>query len=83
MLAELGAAGIGAGIHYPAPVHRLPAFADLGDRAGAFPVAERAAGEILSLPMFPGITADQQERVAAALRQAVHSSDREAVRVLP
>jgi len=70
--AALQAAGIGAGVHYPAPVHLLPAFAGLGlGDAGAFPVAERLAGEILSLPMFPGITAGQQERVVAALRAAL------------
>lgn len=71
VLARLGEAGIGAGIHYPAPVHLLPAFADLGLPAGSFPTAERLAGEILSLPMFPGITREQQERVAEALRAAV------------
>jgi dTDP-4-amino-4,6-dideoxygalactose transaminase len=70
VLAELAAAGIHAGIHYPAPVHLLPAFADLG-RPGAVPVAERWAGEILSLPIFPGITAAQQEWVAEVLTRAV------------
>jgi dTDP-4-amino-4,6-dideoxygalactose transaminase len=62
---------IGAGIHYPAPVHLLPAFAHLGLGVGSMPVAERLAGEILSLPMFPGITVDQQERVADSLRNAL------------
>jgi dTDP-4-amino-4,6-dideoxygalactose transaminase len=71
VLAELNAAGIGAGIHYPSPVHLLPAFAGLGLGQGSFPVAEAIAGEILSLPMYPGITAEQQERVAAALSAAV------------
>lgn len=71
VLAALGRNGIGAGIHYPAPVHRLPAFAFLGLGLGSMPVAERTAGEILSLPMFPGITALQQEQVADALRQAL------------
>jgi dTDP-4-amino-4,6-dideoxygalactose transaminase len=65
--AALTAAGIGTGIHYPAPVHRLKAFEFLGYRQGAFPVAERLAGEILSLPMFPGITRRQQEQVVEAL----------------
>jgi dTDP-4-amino-4,6-dideoxygalactose transaminase len=64
LAAACGQAGVGTGIHYPLPVHLLPAFADLGLPAGAFPVAERLAGEILSLPMFPGITSAQQERVA-------------------
>ena len=70
LLGRLTAAGIGAGIHYPAPVHLTPAFADLGFGRGAFPVAERLAHEILSLPMFPGITRGQQERVVAALTGA-------------
>jgi len=63
--------GIGAGIHYPVPMHLQGAFASLGHKRGDFPVAERAADEILSLPLFPEITPDQQERVAAALRQAL------------
>lgn len=67
----LAAEGIGAGIHYPTPVHRTGAFADLGYPAGAFPVAERLADEVISLPLFPEITADQQERVATALRTAL------------
>jgi dTDP-4-amino-4,6-dideoxygalactose transaminase len=71
VLERLQAAGIGTGIHYPAPIHRMPAFAHLGHRLGEFPAAERAAGEILSLPMFPGITAAQQERVADVLVEAV------------
>ena len=64
----LDRAGVAHGLHYPAPVHFLEAFADLGYGPGDFPVAERAAGRILSLPMFPGITPEQQERVAAAVR---------------
>jgi dTDP-4-amino-4,6-dideoxygalactose transaminase len=63
----LHAAGIEAGIHYPAPVHLTPAFGHLGHGPGSFPHAERAAAEILSLPLFPGITAAQQERVVATL----------------
>jgi dTDP-4-amino-4,6-dideoxygalactose transaminase len=74
VIRELHAAGVAAGIHYPVPLHLTPALAELGYAEGAFPVAERAAREILSLPLFPGITPAQQERVvsalAAALRQA-------------
>ena len=51
------AQGIQTGIHYPTPVHLLPAFADLGYQAGQFPHSERAANEVLSLPMFPELTA--------------------------
>lgn len=66
VLTELSAARIGAGIHYPAPIHRIKAFADrfAGER---YPEAEAAAERILSLPIFPGITAAQQERVVDVL----------------
>jgi dTDP-4-amino-4,6-dideoxygalactose transaminase len=70
LLAKLNADGIGAGLHYPIPVHLTPAFADLGYGAGSFPNAERAAGEILSLPLYPQITAAQQERVVGSLKAA-------------
>lgn len=71
VMADLGGAGIGSGIHYPTPVPFTEAYASLGIPQGAFPVAEAAAGAILSLPMFPHLTAPQQERVAAALRSAL------------
>jgi dTDP-4-amino-4,6-dideoxygalactose transaminase len=64
----LQADGIQTGIHYPIPVHRMPAYADLCGPADRFPHAERAAEEVLSLPMFPEISADQCETVARALR---------------
>ena len=70
---ELGEAGVGAAIHYPTPVHLTEAYAHLGHRAGQFPVAEAAARRILSLPMFPHLAEEQQERVARALRHAVRS----------
>ncbi len=71
VLADLHAAGVGAGVHYPYPVHRTGAYGWLGHGEGAFPVAERAAGEILSLPLFPHITVEQQEHVVATLRASV------------
>ena len=71
VLKELQAAGIGAGIHYPVPIHLSEAFAGLGYAEGAFPVAERAARELLSLPLFAEITAGQQEQVALALKSAL------------
>lgn len=71
VLEKLQEQGIGAGIHYPAPLHLQGAFRHLGHRRGAFPVCEAAAGEILSLPMFPEITPEQQARVADALREAL------------
>jgi dTDP-4-amino-4,6-dideoxygalactose transaminase len=70
-LAALNEAGIGAGIHYPAPIHLLPAFGFLGLGAGSFPRAEAYAGRILSLPIYPGITAEQQQRVAEVLAAAL------------
>jgi dTDP-4-amino-4,6-dideoxygalactose transaminase len=71
VLKELHGAGIGAGIHYPVPLHLTAAFAGLGYGEGAFPVAERTTREILSLPIFPGITPAQQERVASVLIAAL------------
>jgi len=68
---KLNADGIGAQVHYPIPIHLQGAFRGLGLGEGSFPVAEKAAREILSLPMFPEITADQQERVVASLRRAL------------
>ena len=68
-LAALHEAGIGAGIHYPTPLHLAGAFEHLGYQRGDFPRAEEAADEILSLPLFPGIEAEQQERVVAELQQ--------------
>ncbi|MFN8037025.1 MAG: DegT/DnrJ/EryC1/StrS family aminotransferase [Acidimicrobiia bacterium] len=67
VLAGLHARGVAAGIHYPVPVHLHAAFRDLGNGPGSFPVAEAAAAEILSLPIFPGIDRSQQERVVEAL----------------
>ncbi|GGK79360.1 glutamine--scyllo-inositol aminotransferase [Sphaerisporangium melleum] len=67
VLAGLQEAGVQAQIHYPVPVHLQPAFRHLGHGPGDFPVAERAGGEILSLPMHPHLTPGQQERVAEAL----------------
>ena len=71
VIKELHAAGIGAGIHYPVPVHLSAAFAGLGYDDGAFPMAKRAAREVLSLPLFPQITPAQQERVASVLTAAL------------
>ncbi len=71
VLARLNAEGIGAGIHYPLPMHLQGAFRHLGHKAGDFPVAEQAAKEILSLPMFAEITPEQQARVADALGRAL------------
>ncbi|MGE0645950.1 MAG: DegT/DnrJ/EryC1/StrS family aminotransferase [Nitrospira sp.] len=71
---RLGKAGIGTGIHYPIPLHLTQAYRGYGFHGGDFPVAEQAANQILSLPMFPGLTPPQQERVVAELVQAVTES---------
>jgi dTDP-4-amino-4,6-dideoxygalactose transaminase len=65
----LNARSIQSGIHYPFPVHLLPAYEDLGYKAGDFPHAERAADEVLSLPMFPELTLEQVETVVCAIRE--------------
>ena len=59
--------GVQSGIHYPTPVHLLPAHQDLGYRQGQFPHAEVAASEVLSLPMFPELTEQQTAEVVDAL----------------
>lgn len=66
--AHLTARGIGTQIHYPIPIHRQVAFADLGLKEGDLPVSERAAREILSLPIFPELTDDEVAYVADTIR---------------
>lgn len=56
LMKALAGAGVAAGIHYPAPIHLTEAYQDLDYKPGDFPIAERLAGEILSLPMFPELT---------------------------
>jgi dTDP-4-amino-4,6-dideoxygalactose transaminase len=70
---HLGDAGIGTGIHYPVPLHLQKAYARLGFQGGEFPVAERVSETILSLPMFPTITAEQQEKVVRGVLEFVTS----------
>ena len=83
MGAHLKAAGIGSGIHYPIPLHLQKAYSSMGYKAGDFPACEKAAAEIISLPMFPQLTAHQQARVAQevlnfASRTARHAEAKEA-----
>lgn len=73
VLRFLQSEGVGAAVHYPVPVHLAPAMLGLGYGPGSFPVSERAATEILSLPIYPGITGEQQERVVEVLRRALGS----------
>lgn len=65
--AHLQERGVGTAIHYPVPIHLQPFYAGNGFRQGQFPVTEQICNEILSLPMFPGMTAEQIEYVAASV----------------
>jgi dTDP-4-amino-4,6-dideoxygalactose transaminase len=67
IMAALGEQGIQTGIHYPVPVHFQPAYADPAYTRGSFPLAERAADEVLSLPMFPEMTDQHIQTVSQAL----------------
>ncbi len=60
---------IEAGIHYPVPLHLQPVYKNLGYQRGAFPETENAAGEILSLPIYPELTHAQMERVVETMRE--------------
>ena len=69
MLEHLQSKGIGAGIHYPIPLHRQPAYVKQGHGKLSLPVTERVTGEILSLPMYPELTREQIEYVTSAVRE--------------
>jgi dTDP-4-amino-4,6-dideoxygalactose transaminase len=71
VLSALHSADIGAAVHYPVPIHLLKPFELAGSGPGSFPIAERHAQEMLSLPIFPGITEEQQQRVVDVLRRAL------------
>jgi dTDP-4-amino-4,6-dideoxygalactose transaminase len=71
---QLGDAGVETGIHYPIPLHLQKAYSKLGYGPGVFPVAEAAADKILSLPMYPSLTCQQQQRVVEVLSAAVQVS---------
>lgn len=70
--AELARRGIRTGVHYPVPCHLQPPLRRFADRS--LPVAERAAGEVLSLPMFPHLTGGQLDTVCAVLTDAIRKS---------
>ena len=71
--AHLAEMGIGTGIHYPIPLHLQKAYQHLGYKQGDFPVTEKVASEIVSLPMFPQLTAEQQKLVAESVAIFVNS----------
>jgi dTDP-4-amino-4,6-dideoxygalactose transaminase len=71
--AALEARGVGTLVHYPIPLHLQRAFAHLGGRPGQFPVAEKAAAEVLSLPLYPEMAEAQVREVARAVRGAALS----------
>ncbi len=68
---KLRSEGIGALIHYPIPLHLQEAYQDMGHKAGDFPVSERLAREVLSLPMYPHMEKTQIESVCSALKKAI------------
>jgi dTDP-4-amino-4,6-dideoxygalactose transaminase len=66
--AHLARRGIGTGVYYPLPLHLQPCFSDLGYREGSLPESERASRVVLSLPMFPTLTLQEQEYVASEIK---------------
>jgi dTDP-4-amino-4,6-dideoxygalactose transaminase len=74
LLEALRAQGVGAALHYPVPIHLQEAYRDRGAGEGSFPVTERAAARLLSLPLYPELEPEQVERVAGAVTQALATS---------
>lgn len=71
VMESMKAKGIGVLIHYPIGLHLQPAYAELGYGKGDFPVAEKIASNVMSLPMFPHMTREQIEVVAEALKNSL------------
>lgn len=69
--AKLAECGVGSAVFYPSPLHLQHAYANLGYKEGDFPESERAAREVLSLPVFPELTPDEREQVSEAVRESV------------
>ena len=65
----LNAEGFAVRVYYPLPLHLQPCFKYLGYKAGDFPVSETLSREVLALPVFPGLKADEQESLVAAMRK--------------
>jgi len=72
----LNAKGVQTGFHYPVPLHQQQCYADWGYAKGSLPVTERVSAEIVSLPMFPGLSLEQQQRVVAAIEASVGTEAR-------
>lgn len=78
LAAALAERGVQTAVHYPVPAHLQPAFADLGYKSGDFPLAERWADEVLSLPLFNSITDQEVSTVIGAVKEACAELDRQA-----
>jgi dTDP-4-amino-4,6-dideoxygalactose transaminase len=63
-------AGVGTAVHYPVPVHRQPLYAGLGYGSISLPSAEAAAAQVLSLPVHPGLTDSDLDRIVESVRTA-------------
>jgi len=83
LMEHLKKAQIGTAIHYPIPLHLQKAYANLGYKQGDFPVSEKIAAEIVSLPMFPNLTEAQQKRVAVAIQQFTHAESQQTEQQAP
>ncbi len=79
LIQHLNRVNIGSGIHYPVPLHLQKAYKPLGFKEGDFPVCESVAAEIISLPMFPSLLLDQQERVVREVMNFVSGAESEKV----
>ena len=66
--------GVGTAIHYPIPVHKQPLYIDLGYGSTSLPVSERMAGQVLSLPVHPGLTGGDLDRIIESVRSAVSTA---------
>jgi len=71
VLQRMAERGVNCSVHYPVPIHLQKAYSFLGLGAGSFPVAERCAQELLSLPMYPELTIDQIEFVVDTLKESL------------
>jgi dTDP-4-amino-4,6-dideoxygalactose transaminase len=71
VMRAMEAQGIGVALHYPKPIHLQPCLRDLGLGEGSFPVSEMLADELLSLPLFPGMTDAQMDRVVNVLKESL------------